>query len=90
MNKSGLIGMLAVVVLLSGFAIWQHLQLSAAAQAESAEKARSTELQKKVESLEQEVTTLKETADYYFQQGVDQQSAGNLQEAKMAFEAVVA
>jgi len=90
MNKSGLIGMLAVVVLLSGFAIWQHLQLSAAAQAESAEKARSTELQKKVESLEQEVTTLKETADYYFQQGVDQQSAGNLQEAKTAFEAVVA
>jgi hypothetical protein len=82
--------MLAVVVLLSGFAIWQHLQLSAAAQAESAEKARSTELQKKVESLEQEVTTLKETADYYFQQGVDQQSAGNLQEAKTAFEAVVA
>jgi len=91
MSKNGLIGMVVLVVLiLSGVIIWQHGRLSSAAQAATADKAHSAELQKKVESLEQEVKTLKETADYYFQQGVDQQSAGNLQEAKTAFEAVVA
>ena len=90
MNKGGIIGMAVLLItLLVGVIIWQHVKLSASAQAATAEEARNTELQKKVESLEQEVTTLKETADYYFQQGVDQQSAGNLQVAKTAFEAVV-
>jgi tetratricopeptide (TPR) repeat protein len=91
LNKGGLIGIVVVLaVVLSGVIIRQHSQLSAATQTESAEKARNAELQKKVESLEQEVATLKETADYYFQNGVNLQAAGNFQEAKTAFEAVVA
>jgi len=90
-GKNAIIGILAVLtVLLGGVAIWENIQLSAVAQAASAEKAQSVELQKKVESLEQEIATLKETADYYFKSGIDHQSAGNLQEAKTAFEAVVA
>src|SRR5208283_111015 len=90
MSKNGIIGMVVLVFLiLSGVIIWQHGQLSSAVQAATAVGARNTELQKKVESLEQEVTTLKETDDYYFQSGVDQQSAGNLQEAKTTFEAVI-
>jgi hypothetical protein len=90
-SKGGFIGIAVVLaVVLSGVIIWQHNQLSAAIQAEVADKAHNAELQNKVESLEQEVSTLKETADYYLQQGVDQQSAGNLQEAKTAFEAVIA
>jgi cell division protein FtsB len=86
-----IIGVAAVlIVCLSGVVISQDSQLGSAANALSAEKARNAELQSKVASLEQEVAALKETADYYFQSGVDQQSAGNLQEAKTAFEAVVA
>lgn len=85
------IGVAAVlIVLLGSVAVRKDGQLSGAVNLLSAEKARSTELQNKVESLEQEVTALKETADYYFQKGVDQQSAGNFQDAKTAFEAVVA
>jgi hypothetical protein len=72
-----------LIALLGGVAVHQNSQLDS-------EKAHNAELQNKVASLEQEVTALKETADYYFQSGVDQQSAGHLQEAKTAFEAVVA
>jgi hypothetical protein len=93
MNKGGLIGIAVVLavlaVVLSGVIIWQHNQLSAAIQAEVADKAHNAELQKKVESLEQEVSTLKETADFYYKQGVDQQSSGNMADAKAAFEAVI-
>jgi hypothetical protein len=82
-SKVGLIGMVMLIALLSEFAIWEHGQLSA-------ERTHSVELQNTVSSLVQEVATLKETADYYFQNGVTLQAAGNLQEAKTAFEAVVA
>ena len=78
------IGMAVVVIALLGtFAVLQDSELTS-------EKARSVELQKKVESLEQQVTALRETDDSYFQRGVDMQYAGNLQEAKRAFEAVIA
>jgi len=77
------IGMAVVLIaLLGGFAAFQDSQLTD-------ERARNAELQNKVESLEQEVTALKETADRYFQRGVDLQYAGNFQEAKAAFEAVI-
>ena len=79
-----IIGMAVVVIALLGtFAVLQDSELTS-------EKARSVELQKKVESLEQQVTALRETDDSYFQRGVDMQYAGNLQEAKRAFEAVIA
>jgi predicted negative regulator of RcsB-dependent stress response len=98
MNKGRLIGIAVVLaVVLSGVIIWQGAKVSSSEQAESAEKARNTELQKKVDSDEGQITQLqadnqklRETADYYFQEGVDQQSAGNLQDAKTTFEAVVA
>jgi N12 class adenine-specific DNA methylase len=78
-----IIGMAVVlIVLLGGFAVLQDSQLTT-------EKARNAELQKKVESLEEQVSALKETADKYFQRGVDMQYAGNLQEAKAAFETVI-
>ena len=78
-----IIGMAVVLIaLLGSIAVRQDSQLDG-------EKARNAELQKKVESLEQEVTALKETADNYFQRGVDMQYAGNLQEAKRCFEAVI-
>jgi len=78
-----IIGMAVVLIaLLGSFVVLQDGQLTT-------EKARNAELQKKVESLEQEVSALKETADHYFQRGVDMQYAGNLQEAKAAFEAVI-
>jgi len=78
-----IIGMAVVLIaLLGSVAVLQDSQLAS-------EKARNAELQKKVESLEQEVAALKETADNYFQRGVDMQYAGNLQEAKRAFEAVI-
>ena len=79
-----IIGMAVVVIALLGtFAVLEDSQLTS-------EKARNAELQKKVESLEQEVSDLKETPDKYFQRGVDMQYAGNLEEAKAAFEAVIA
>lgn len=78
-----IIGMAAVLIaLLGSCAVLQDSQLAG-------EKARNAELQQKVESLEQEVTALKETPDNYFQRGVDMEYAGNLQEAKMDFEAVI-
>ncbi len=78
-----IIGMAVVLIaILVSFAVVQDSQLTG-------EKARNAELQKKVESLEREVTALKETAENYFQRGVDMQYAGNLQEAKRAFEAVI-
>jgi tetratricopeptide (TPR) repeat protein len=78
-----IIGMAVVVIaLLDTFAVLQDSELTT-------EKARNGELQKKVESLEQEVTALKNTDDSYFQRGVDMQYAGKFQEAKEAFEAVV-
>ena len=78
-----IIGMAVVVIALLGtFAVLQDSQLTS-------EKARNAELQKKVESLEQEVTTLKNTDDNYFQRGVDLQYAGKFQEAKEAFEIVI-
>jgi len=44
-NKGGFIGIAVVLaVFLTGVIIWQHGQLSAAAQAESAVEARNTEL----------------------------------------------
>lgn len=54
------------------------------------ERARSAELQGKVDSLEQEVAKLKQTSEYYYQHGIDLQSSGNLTDAQAAFEAVVA
>jgi hypothetical protein len=78
-----IIGMAVVLIaLLGGFAVLQDSQLTT-------EKARNAELQKKVESLEQDVSALKETPESDFQKGVDLQYAGNLQEAKAAFEAVI-
>ena len=78
-----IIGMAVVVIALLGtFAVLQDSQLIS-------EKARNAELQKQVESLEQEVTTLKNTDDNYFQRGVDLQYAGKFQEAKEAFEIVI-
>jgi TolA-binding protein len=90
-SKGGLIGIVVVVlaVFLCGVVIRRHAQPSDAAQAESAEKARNAELQNKIASPELEVTTPKETADYYFQNGVDMQAAGKLQDARSEFEAVV-
>ena len=73
---------LVVIVLLGTFAVLEDSQLTS-------EKPRNAELQKKVESLEQEVTALKSTDDSYFQRGVDLQFAGKYQEAKEAFEIVV-
>jgi hypothetical protein len=78
-----IIGMAVVLIaLVGGLAVLQDSQLTA-------EKARNAELQKKVVSLEQDVSELKETPDNYFQRGVDMQYAGNLEEAKTAFEAVI-
>ena len=78
-----IIGMAVVVILLLGaFTVLEDSQLTS-------EKARNTELQKKVESLEQEVSALKNTDDNYFQRGVDLQYAGKFQEAKEAFEIVI-
>ncbi|MGD0227015.1 MAG: hypothetical protein ABSF71_32210 [Terriglobia bacterium] len=85
-----IIGVAVVLIAFFGHvALLKDSQLSSTTALLSAEKARNIELQKKVDSLEQEVTALKETADYYFQKGVDQQSAGNLYEARTAFETVV-
>lgn len=85
-----IIGVAVVLIALFGHvALLKDSQLSSTTALLSAEKARNNELQKKVVSLEQAVTALKQTADYYFQRGVDQQSAGNLYEARMAFETVV-
>jgi hypothetical protein len=96
-SKGGLIGAVILVILLSGVVIWQYGQLSGEEEVASAEKTRNAELQKKVESDEGQITQLqaenqklKETADYYYQQGVDLQSSGNMTDAKAAFEAVVA
>ena len=78
-----IIGMAVVVILLLGaFTVLEDSQLTS-------EKARNTELQKKVESLEQEVSALKNTDDKYFLRGVDLQYAGKFQEAKEAFEIVI-
>jgi tetratricopeptide (TPR) repeat protein len=78
-----IIGMAVVVILLLGaFTVLEDSQLTS-------EKARNTELQKKIESLEQEVSALKNTDDNYFQRGVDLQYAGKFQEAKEAFEIVI-
>lgn len=78
-----IIGMAVVAIALLGtFAVLQDSQLTS-------EKARNAELQKKVESLEQEVTALKNNDDSYFQRGVDLQYAGKFQEAKEAFEIVI-
>ena len=78
-----IIGMAVVVILLFGtFAVLEDSQLTS-------EKARNAELQKKVESLEREVTALKNTDDNYFQRGVDLQYAGKFKEAKEEFEIVI-
>jgi TolA-binding protein len=79
-----IVGMAVLVIALLGtFTVLQDSELSS-------EKARNAELQKKVESLEQEVRALKDTDDSYFQRGVDLQYAGKYQEAKEQFEIVVA
>lgn len=86
-----IIGVAMVLIALFGHvALQRDSQLARTAAILAAEKAHSLELQQKVESLEQQVTTLKETADYYFQRGVDQQAAGDLYDAKAAFETVIA
>ena len=78
-----IIGIAVVAIaLLCTLTVLQDSQLTS-------EKTRNAELQKKVESPEQEVTALKNTDDSYFQRGVDMQYAGKFQEAKEAFEAVV-
>ena len=79
-----------MILVLGGVAVRQNSKLTDATESLSSEKARNAELQGKVNSLEQEVAKLKETADYYYQQGVDLQSSGNLADAKAAFEVVVA
>ncbi len=73
---------LVLIAIFFGFAVVQDDQLTG-------ERARNAELQKKVESLEQQVSALKDTDESYFQKGVDMQYAGNLQGAKEAFEAVI-
>jgi tetratricopeptide (TPR) repeat protein len=78
-----IIGLAVVAIALLGtFIVLEDNQLTS-------EKARNADLQKKVESLEQEVAALKETEESDFQRGVDLQYAGNYQEAKKAFEAVI-
>jgi hypothetical protein len=85
-----IIGVAAILIAIFGHvALLRDSQLSKTIYLLSAEKARNTELQKKVESLEQEVATLKETADDYFHRAVDLQSAGNLYDARTAYETVV-
>jgi hypothetical protein len=79
-----------VIMALAVVALRQNGQLSEATTSLSLEKIRNAELQGKVTSLVAEVAKLKETADHYYQQGVDLQSSGNLADAKAAFEAVVA
>jgi len=91
--KSGRLIIIVAVILilvLSGVIILQHSRLSSAAQKDAAAKTHTAELQSKIQSLEQEVAKLKETADYYYKQGVDLQSAGNLPDAKKTFEVVIA
>ncbi|MGO8816127.1 MAG: hypothetical protein ACLQVG_15935 [Terriglobia bacterium] len=78
-----IIGMAVVLIAaLVGYAAFQDSQLTD-------ERARNTELQGKVDSLEKEVAALKETPDNYFQRGADAQLAGNLEDAKTDFEAVI-
>jgi Tfp pilus assembly protein PilN len=83
--KSNYIIIAAALVLIAiffGFAVVRDDQLTA-------ERARNAELQKQIESLEQQVSALKDTDESYFQKGVDMQYAGNLQGAKEAFEALI-
>jgi len=72
----------ATIALLIGYAAYQDSQLTD-------ERGRNTELQNKIDSLERQVTSLKETPENYFQRGVDMQYAGNFPEAKRDFEAVI-
>ncbi len=86
-----IIGAAMVLIALFGHvALQRDSQLARTAATLSAEKAHSLELQKNIDTLEQKVRTLRETADYYFQQGVDKEAAGNLYDAKTAFETVIA
>ena len=73
---------LVLIAIFFGFAVVQDDQLTG-------ERARNAELEKKVESLEQQVSALKDTDESYFQKGVDMQYDGNLEGAKDAFEAVI-
>lgn len=72
----------AWIAILVSVVIWQANRLSDVAKSLSAEQARNAELQN-------EVARLKETAGYFLQRGVGMQAAGNLTEAKAAFEAVI-
>jgi len=72
----------ALTAVLVGAVTWQANRLSHIAESLSAEQAHNAELQN-------EVARLKGDADYFLRRGVDMQSAGNLREAKAAFEAVV-
>ena len=70
--KSGRLIIIVAVILilvLSGVIILQHSRLFSAAQNDAAAKTHTAELQSKIQSLEQEVANLKETADYYYKQG---------------------
>lgn len=54
-----------------------------------AEKTHVAQLETTIKSLQTEVAQLKETADYNYKRGVELQAAGNLTEAKAAFETVI-
>lgn len=52
-------------------------------------RSENEALENKVASLEEEVSKLKETADYHYRQGVDLLSAQIYKEAKKEFEIVI-
>lgn len=72
----------ALIAILVSSGMWQANRLSDVARFLSAEQARNAKLQ-------DEVARLEKTSLYFLRRGVDMQSAGNLTEARAAFEAVV-
>jgi hypothetical protein len=74
---------LVLFSLVVAIAIQQYIRLTD-------ERALNAKLERKIESLESDITKLRQTADYFFRRGVDLESAENLQEAKTAFETVLA
>jgi len=76
--------------LIIGIVIALFLVLSGCGQ-EEIQKLRSENeaLKNKVASLEQEISKLKETADYHYQQGVSFLSANKYEDAKVEFETVI-
>lgn len=80
MLRSGLIVSLMVgVVLLAGCGQKESERL----------RKENLELKKKITKLEQDLSKLKETPEYYYQQGIDSFSAGNFEQARQLFQSVV-